>query len=113
MNRLRAYRDIEGLNQQELGDLLGISPQMVSAIESGRRLFSGDLMTIGYSGDRLILPNMTEPLHRHRASTAVSAKKRAKELLRLAGELSRLAQRTDRAPRRRFERNPSPNRLSS
>lgn len=109
MNRLRAYREIEGLNQEQLGRMLGISPQMVSAVESGRRSFTGTLDPIGYADDRLTLPPMSEPLHRHRASTGVAAKNRAKELLRLAGEVfAALADRTERAPRSRLERQPEP-----
>lgn len=105
MNRLRAFRDIEGMNQEDLGTILGISPQMVSAVESGRRTFSGDLTTIGYAPGRMILPNMSSPLHRHRASTSASATKRAKELMRLAGEVfAELRDRTDRAPQLRLER---------
>lgn len=112
MNRLRAYRDIEGLNQQDLGNLLGLSPQMVSAVESGRRSFSGSLQTIGYSDDRLALPDMSTPLHRHRASTSARAKKRAQELLRLAGEVFReLRDRTERAPQLMLERHPTPESL--
>lgn len=87
MNRLRAFRDIEGLNQADLAGLVGLSVPMVSAIESGRRPFNGDLTAIGYDPRRLTLPDMSEPIHRARASTAVAAKKRAKELLRLAGEV--------------------------
>ncbi|MGB8402472.1 MAG: ImmA/IrrE family metallo-endopeptidase, partial [Mycobacterium sp.] len=49
--------------------------------------FGGDLEVLGYSNDRLVLPDMSDPIHRARASTAVAAKKRAKELLRLAGEV--------------------------
>ncbi|MGB6058533.1 MAG: ImmA/IrrE family metallo-endopeptidase [Microthrixaceae bacterium] len=109
MNRLRAYRDIEGINQDELGGLLDLSPQMVSAVESGRRVFSGDLERIGYSNDRLALPDMSEPLHRHRASTKASSRKRAHELLRLAGEMfAELRDRTKGAPDVRLERQPSP-----
>jgi Zn-dependent peptidase ImmA (M78 family)/transcriptional regulator with XRE-family HTH domain len=109
VNRLRAYRDIEGLNQQELGDILRISPQMVSAIESGRRAFAGDLTVIGYAPERFTLPNMSPPLHRTRASTTVTAKKRAQELLRLAGEIfAELRDRTERAPHVRLERLPAP-----
>lgn len=112
MNRLRAYREIEGITQSELGEILGISPQMVSAIESGRRVFSGDLGAIGYSPDRFTLPTMSAPLHRHRASTTATAKKRAQELLRLAGEVfSELCARTDRAPRLTVERQPPPTSL--
>lgn len=109
MNRLRAYRDLEGINQHELGQLLGLSPQMVSAIESGRRAFSGDLEVIGYAADRFVLPYMSAPLHRHRASTTATAKKRAKELLRLAGEVFlELRDRTERAPQLRLEKHPTP-----
>jgi Zn-dependent peptidase ImmA (M78 family) len=105
MNRLRAYRDIEGINQQQLGDILGLSAQMVSAIESGRRTFSGTLEPLGYADERLTLPSMSEPLHRHRASTSVTAKKRAKELLRLAGEVfSELSARTSNSPELRVQR---------
>ncbi len=109
MNRLRAFRDIEGINQQELGEILGISPQMVSAIESGRRTFSGDLKAIGYAPSRMTLPEMSPPLHRHRASTTATAKKRAKELIRLGGEVfAELRDRTEGAPHLRLERQVAP-----
>ncbi|PUA81056.1 DNA-binding protein [Nocardioides currus] len=99
MNRLRSYRMIEGIAQDQLGDLLGLSPQMISAIEGGRRTFNGDLAPLGYSNDRFELPDMSEPLHRQRASTKVATKKRAKELLRLAGEVfGELRERTPGAP---------------
>lgn len=105
MNRLRAYRAIEGLNQEELGELLGLSPQMISAIESGRRMFTGDLTVLGYANSRLELPSMSPPLHRHRASTKVTDKNRAQELLRLAGELfAALRDRTPKAPQLTLER---------
>lgn len=105
MNRLRAYRDIEGISQDELGKLLGLSAQMVSAIESGRRSFNGSLAVLGYTEDRFSLPNMSEPLHRQRASTGAAAQKRAKELLRLAGEIFAELQRVTRnAPRWSLER---------
>ncbi|MEJ7741253.1 MAG: helix-turn-helix transcriptional regulator [Nocardioidaceae bacterium] len=52
VNRLRAYRMIEGASQEDLsGELLAISPQMVSAIEAGRRGFAGDLALIGYASE--------------------------------------------------------------
>ncbi|AFS16443.1 MULTISPECIES: ImmA/IrrE family metallo-endopeptidase [Mycobacterium] len=99
MNRLRAFRDIEGLNQGDLAEILGLSVPMVSAIESGRRSFGGDLAALGYRNDRLSLPDMSEPIHRARASTSVAAKKRAKELLRLAGEVfGELLNVTPKAP---------------
>jgi len=105
MNRIRAYRDIEGISQQEVGDKLGISPQMVSAIESGRRVFAGDIAPLGYSNERIDLPPMSEPLHRTRASTSVTDKKRAHELLRLGGEVfAELVAHTDKAPRLTLER---------
>jgi Zn-dependent peptidase ImmA (M78 family)/transcriptional regulator with XRE-family HTH domain len=112
MNRLRAYRDIEGINQQQLAEILDLSPSMVSAIESGRREFSGDLSAIGYANERLTLPNMSPPLHRTRSITTATAKKRAHELLRLGGEVfGELRDRTDRAPHLRLERHPTPETL--
>lgn len=109
MNRLKAFRDIEGVNQEELGDIFGLSGPMVSAIESGRRTFTGSLEKIGYSDDRFDLPEMSEPLHRHRASTAVAGKKRAKELIRLAGELFiELREQTPNVPSLAIERNAAP-----
>jgi Zn-dependent peptidase ImmA (M78 family)/predicted transcriptional regulator len=105
VNRLRSYRAIEGINQEDLGELLGVSTPMVSAIESGRRAMSADLTRIGYSQERFIIPDMSAPLHRHRVSTKVANKKRAQELLRLAGEVfGELREVTDRAPRTRLER---------
>lgn len=109
MNRLRAYRAIENISQEELGELLGMSPQMISAVEAGRRTFTGDLTVLGYSADRLTLPDMSEPLHRQRASTKVVARKRAQELMRLAGEVFReLRDQTDRAPSVALEPLPVP-----
>jgi len=99
VNRLRAYREIEGIKQEELADILDLSVPMISAIESGRRPFNGDLERLGYRKERLTLPDMSEPIHRARASTAVAAKKRAKELLRLAGEVfGELRNVTPKAP---------------
>ncbi len=110
MNRLRAYREIEQISQTELGDLLGISGGMVSQIESGGRK-PGDIdwTAIGYAEDRLTLPDMSEPMHRHRASTRVSAMKRARELLRLAGEVfSELTAITPKSPQNMLDRYPTP-----
>ncbi|WP_420612095.1 ImmA/IrrE family metallo-endopeptidase [Candidatus Spongiisocius sp.] len=86
MNRLRSYRRIEGINQKQLGEILGISPQLVSAIESGRRSPTCDITRLGYAPTRIDVAEMTEPLHRQRASTRVTSTRRAKELLRVAGE---------------------------
>jgi Zn-dependent peptidase ImmA (M78 family) len=97
------------MNQEELAEIFELSAAMVSAIESGSRTFTGSLEKIGYSDDRFELPEMSEPLHRHRASTAVAAKKRAKELIRLAGELfAELRQRTPLTPMLALERNTTP-----
>jgi len=105
MRRLRAYREIEGINQAELGELLGLSPQMISAIESGRRPFNGSLLPTGYADSRINVPDMSEPLHRHKASTGVAAKNRARELLRLGGEVfAELGETTPRMPRLTLER---------
>lgn len=86
MNRLYSYRQIEGISQAELGTVLGISPQLVSAIESGRRSLTVPLDSLGYGSGRVEVPEMTEPLHRQRSTTKVTSTRRAKELLRLAGE---------------------------
>lgn len=86
MNRLRSYRRIEGVSQVDLAADLGISPQLVSKIENGWLPLNFDLQQIGYSSSRLEVDEMTEPLHRQRASTPVASRNRAKELLRLAGE---------------------------
>ncbi|MGU3293877.1 ImmA/IrrE family metallo-endopeptidase [Williamsia sp. M5A3_1d] len=111
MNRLRAYRDIEGINQTDLSDLFDLSVAQISALESGRRTFSGDLEVLGYSNRRLSLPDMSEPIHRARASTAVAAKKRAKELLRLAGEVfAELVAVTPNAPNGDMLRHARPSR---
>ncbi len=105
MNRLRAYREIEDINQEELGELLGLAPSTVGAIEVGRREMTCDMSPTGYSSDRFELPEMSEPLHRHRAATKASAKKRAKELVRLAGEVfGELRRATPRAPATAVER---------
>ncbi len=64
MNRLRAYREIEGINQEQLGEILGISASMVSAIEAGRRELTAPLSLLHYGQTRLALPPMSEPLHR-------------------------------------------------
>jgi Zn-dependent peptidase ImmA (M78 family) len=112
MNRLRAYRELEGMTQAELGVLLRLSPAMVSGIESGSKPFTGDLAAIGYRSDRFNLPSMSEPLHRLRSSTAVASRNRAKELLRLAGEVfAELAGATKRSPRLRLARYASPQSL--
>lgn len=87
MNRLRSHRYINGLTQEELGRILGVSPALISAVESGRRPRTFDLKPLGYTEDRYDVAPMSEPMHRQRASTLAASTKRAKELLRLAGEV--------------------------
>ena len=106
MERLRAFRHLEGLTQKEMGDLLRIPHQSISHAEAGRRqLIEPDVSATGYSTERFgRLPSMSEPLHRQRASTREATRKRAKELLRLAGELfTELSSRTPRSPRMHVE----------
>lgn len=99
MNRLQSIREIDGLSQAQLGEQLGLSAQMISAVEKGSRPFNGDLSALGYADHRFGLPDMSEPLHRSRASTRVAARKRAKELLRFAGEVfGELRATTEGAP---------------
>ena len=86
MNRLRAYRRIEGITQSQLAEKLRISRRLVSAIEAGSRTPPDDISPLGYSPERIEIAEMTEPLHRQMASTRVSATHRATELLRVAGE---------------------------
>lgn len=112
MNRLRSYRMIEGIAQEQLGELLGLSTQMISAIEGGRRIFGGDLSALGYANDRFYLPDMSEPLHRQRASTKAATRKRATELVRLAGEVfGELQKRTPKAPATLVQPSPPPTSL--
>lgn len=103
MNRLRAYRRIEGITQSQLAEKLGISRRLVSAIEAGSRTPPKDISPLGYSSERIEIAEMTEPLHRQMASTRVSATQRATELLRVAGEafqdLSQVLNRRSRTPR--------------
>jgi Zn-dependent peptidase ImmA (M78 family) len=101
-----AYRAIEGITQEELAGTLGVTQQLVSAIERDLRSCSADLGLIGYRDDRFELPTMSKPLHRHRASTLTAAKDRAKELLRLGGEVfGELSSITSRAPKHQLTRN--------
>lgn len=110
MNRLKAYRSIEGLTQEQLGEILGVSGPTVSGLEMGRREPSPDDMALlGYAHSRIELPDMSAPLHRQRASTKTPAKVRAQELLRLAGEaFKELQQRTAGAPVLTLHRFPTP-----
>lgn len=113
MNRLTAFRSLEDINQEQLGRLLGVSAQMVGHMENGRRSAENvDLTKLGYAQSRLDLPAMSEPLHRHRASTRASTKKRARELLRLAGEMfGELRDLTPKTPVLTLERYPRPTSL--
>ena len=71
----------------DLGQMLDVSPQLISAVESGRRDLTFDISPTGYSQERFDVPDMAKPLHRQRAATRVTDTHRAKELLRLAGEV--------------------------
>ena len=102
MNRLRSYRWIEDITQKQLGALLGISSQQVSAIESGIRTPTCDITRLGYT--RFDVPHMSEPLHRQRARTRVASRRRAKELLRLAGETYIGLRQIHNQPKVMFER---------
>ena len=88
MDRLKALRILDGLSQEELAESLGISKQYVSQMEKGRRQPRVDFSPLGYSKERLAdLPTMTMPMHRQLARTRVSSSARAKEIVRLAGEI--------------------------
>jgi Zn-dependent peptidase ImmA (M78 family)/DNA-binding XRE family transcriptional regulator len=87
MNRVLAFRFLEGETQETVGKRLGISTSMVSSIEKGTRRLSAPLLPLGYRNDRFDVPPMTDPLHRQRSTTRVSSTNRAKELLRLGGEV--------------------------
>ena len=42
-NPLKAYREQQGLSQQEVADKLGVSRQMVGFLENGEREFTADM----------------------------------------------------------------------
>jgi len=108
--RLAAYRRLEQITQGELAARLGTDRSTVGAIEMGRREMTLDVSNLGYSAERFgAVPSMSEPLHRSRASTRKSARDRAKELLRLGGEVYvELAARHPKVPRPRLQRFPTP-----
>lgn len=109
MNRLKAFRFIEGLTQQDLSELLQVSPQLISAVENGSRDLTFDISKTGYSPSRFQLPDMSEPLHRQRSATSVASTNRAKELLRLAGEVFvALRRRQPNPPALLIDRWPTP-----
>ena len=87
MNRIRAYRRLEGMTQAALAARANVSPQHVSQAEHGQHPPTFGLGLLGYADSRLDIPAMTEPLHRQKASTTVAVRQRAKEMLRLAGEV--------------------------
>lgn len=108
--RLLAYRKLAGLSQSDLADRVGASTNTVSLIERGRRDFDLDVAPLRYRADRFrTFPTMSEPLHRAKASTLVSARDRAKELLRLAGEIFvELAPTVESVPKALLPRVPEP-----
>ena len=88
MSRLTSYRLLEGISQTQLAEQLGVPVQRVSEVERGVRSPAFDVAQLGYSPARLRgLPDMTEPLHRHYTRTREASKKRAKEIVRLGGEV--------------------------
>lgn len=113
MNRLKAYRQIENLTQKDLSDVLGVSPQMIGHVEQDRRGLSFDIGVLGYSNERFHVPDMSEPLHRQRAATLAASTNRAKELVRLGGEVfDELRRRNPRAPQVTIDRLPTPDSVS-
>ncbi len=109
MNRLRAVRELEGWTQHELSEMLGVSPQLISAVERGSRPLTFSITPTGYDDRRFTLPDMSAPLHRQRVATKVTHTHRAKELLRVAGELFiELRNRNPQAPRLRLQPWPTP-----
>lgn len=110
MNRLRAYRELEGLTQVQLGEMLGVSGAMISQIESGAKSADPiDPRVLGYSRRRLALPDMGESMHRRKSTTRISSLKRAREFIRLAGEIyTELAAITPKAPPVLLERLAAP-----
>ena len=84
--------------------MLDVSPQLISAVENGRRDLTFDISPTGYSQERFDIPDMSEPLHRQRAATWVADTHRAKELLRLAGEVfGELRNRIPKTPLQNLE----------
>ena len=75
----------------------------------GRRPLTFSLAPTGYADHRFTLPDMSEPLHRQRSATRVRDTHRAKELLRLAGEIAiELRERNAKAPSPGIARLPTP-----
>lgn len=108
--RLLAYRKFVGISQSDLANLVGVSANTVSLIERGRRNFDLNVTPLHYRTDRFkAFPTMSEPLHRAKASTLVSARERAKELIRLAGEIFiELAPTVETVPKPLLPRIPEP-----
>ncbi|MDP2622496.1 MAG: ImmA/IrrE family metallo-endopeptidase [Actinomycetota bacterium] len=109
MNRLKAVREIDGWTQHTLSEMLGVSTALISLVETGRRPLTFDISPTGYSNERFDLPDMSEPLHRQKTATRVTDTYRAKELVRLGGEIfTELRDRTPNAPKVRLDRLPAP-----
>jgi Zn-dependent peptidase ImmA (M78 family) len=104
--RLAAYRRLEGITQDQLADRLGVDRATISNVEIGRREATFDVSPLRYSNERFAhTPGMSEPMHRALKSTRKSARDRAKEVLRLGGEVyAELASRQPKAPRPRLQR---------
>lgn len=97
-HRLRQIRHLDGLNIAKAAEQFGVASSTYGAIERGSRAFTLDAARIGYSKERLCsLPQLSEPLHRQRASVGEKIIQSNKEQLRLAGEL--LLELRDREPK--------------
>lgn len=58
-NKVRGYRSMKGLNQKELADKLGITPQALSAKERGIRSFNDQEKVLLLEVFKEIEPNLT------------------------------------------------------
>lgn len=87
-HRLLQLRYLDGLTAEEAAAGFDIAGSTYSAIERGTRSFTLDPSLIGYSVERIrSLPNMSEAMHRQRASVGERIIRSNKEQLRVAGEL--------------------------
>lgn len=104
--RSRAYRRLHGLTQEDLADRLGLERSRVGGAELGRQTTDDwPVAEIGFSTDRFrALPAMSEPLHRALARTRKGDQYRAREIVRLGGEVFGLLARTNKTYPCRLER---------
>lgn len=104
--RSQAYRRLHSLTQEEMAARLGLERSRVGGAELGRQTTDGwPVDRIGFSHDRFDeLPAMSEPLHRALARTRKGDQYRAREIVRLGGEIYGLLSRTNRTYPCRLER---------